>query len=200
MPLWLTNLVSNSTAGGIGCTTSNLVQIIGKLSSLDPKVKKVVLCHDAVQHVTRFPNEGHHFCGYRNIQMLMSYLNSTNPVCIERFGNSMPSILELQALIEKAWDRGINERGRIETGGISGTRKHIGTLEVCYASPLCPQSTFNLIPASARPRHCCVVSISAAEPISSKALFARRKLSNHFLTLWKRISPLTTLHLQNLRS
>ncbi len=33
-------------------------------------------------------------------------------------------------MIESAWDKGINDTGRIETGGIRGTRKYIGTPEV----------------------------------------------------------------------
>lgn len=41
-----------------------------------------------------------------------------------------PSVLELQDMIERAWDMGFNSHGRIATGGIRGTRKHIGTSEV----------------------------------------------------------------------
>lgn len=41
-----------------------------------------------------------------------------------------PSVLELQDMIERAWDMGFNSHGRIVTGGIRGTRKHIGTSEV----------------------------------------------------------------------
>lgn len=48
------------------------------------------------------------------------------------FGGKVPTILELQNYIEKAWDLGINVQGRIETGGIRGTRKYIGTPEVGY--------------------------------------------------------------------
>jgi hypothetical protein len=40
------------------------------------------------------------------------------------------SIPLLQIEIEKAWDAGFNEHGRILTGGVVGTRKHIGTSEV----------------------------------------------------------------------
>lgn len=40
------------------------------------------------------------------------------------------SVLELQDMIERAWDMGFNSHGRIATGGIRGTRKHIGTSEV----------------------------------------------------------------------
>lgn len=32
-------------------------------------------------------------------------------------------------MIEDAWDQGFNESGRVQTGGIRGTRKHIGTPE-----------------------------------------------------------------------
>lgn len=39
-------------------------------------------------------------------------------------------MLELQDMIERAWDMGFNSHGRIVTGGIRGTRKHIGTSEV----------------------------------------------------------------------
>ena len=45
------------------------------------------------------------------------------------FPQDLPSVFDLQNLIEDAWDRGINARGRIETGGIRLTRKYIGTPE-----------------------------------------------------------------------
>lgn len=32
-------------------------------------------------------------------------------------------------MIEEAWDQGFNESGRVQTGGIKSTRKHIGTPE-----------------------------------------------------------------------
>ena len=35
-------------------------------------------------------------------------------------------------MIERAWDMGFNVNGRIETGGICGTRKYIGTPEVSF--------------------------------------------------------------------
>lgn len=39
----------------------------------------------------------------------------------------LPNVLEIQDAIEKAWDNGICSYSRIETGGIRGTRKWIGT-------------------------------------------------------------------------
>ena len=47
----------------------------------------------------------------------------------QHFKNRMPTIFEIQAFIEAAWDQGINARGRIETGGVRDTRKFIGTPE-----------------------------------------------------------------------
>lgn len=71
------------------------------------------------------------FCGYRNIQTLVSYLIATRSPGSEHFGNRLPTVLEIQDLIEQAWDKGYNPRGRLETGGIKQTRKFIGTPEVC---------------------------------------------------------------------
>jgi hypothetical protein len=52
----------------------------------------------------------------------------------------LPTILQLQDIIERAWDMGYNTVGRTETGGIKGTRKYIGTCEVkslsCYLAVL----------------------------------------------------------------
>ena len=61
--------------------------------------------------------------------MLVSYIQGAGGVGCERFDKN-PSIRRLQELIEDAWDRGINEEARAETGGIIGTRKYIGTPEV----------------------------------------------------------------------
>jgi len=70
------------------------------------------------------------FCGYRNIQVLAAHIIATQTTGWEQFGDDIPSIFHIQELIETAWDRGYNARGRIETGGVRGTRKYIGTPEV----------------------------------------------------------------------
>ncbi|ATY66707.1 Peptidase ubiquitin fold modifier-specific peptidase 1 2 [Cordyceps militaris] len=70
------------------------------------------------------------FCGYRNIQMLISYLILATETGPRAFPNGVPDIFQLQDQIEDAWDNGHNSRGRNETGGIKGTRKFIGTQEV----------------------------------------------------------------------
>ena len=48
----------------------------------------------------------------------------------EAFDNSIPSIFQIQDLIEAAWAKGYGLSGMVETGGIRGTRKYIGTPEV----------------------------------------------------------------------
>lgn len=70
------------------------------------------------------------FCGYRNIQVLSSHIIGTHMTGWEQLGDEIPSIFQIQDLIETAWDLGYNARGRAETGGIKGTRKYIGTPEV----------------------------------------------------------------------
>ena len=62
--------------------------------------------------------------------MLISYLTRSGAPGSEHFKKPFPSIFGIQDLIEHAWDAGINAQGRIETGGVKGTRKWIGTPEV----------------------------------------------------------------------
>ncbi|EON96155.1 putative peptidase family c78 protein [Phaeoacremonium minimum UCRPA7] len=79
-------------------------------------------------HVSKLRREGG-FCGYRNIQMLSSFIVGTNFEGADHFNGNLPSIFDIQDFIEEAWDRGINSQGRVETGGVKGTRKYIGTPE-----------------------------------------------------------------------
>ena len=111
--------------------TTNLVTTLKKLSEADRSVRSGAghFCHPGVNHVGKLPCEGG-FCGYRNIQMLVSYIRG----CKEapghsRFSGKLPTIIQLQDMIENAWAHGYNSNGRLETGGIRGTRKHIGTSE-----------------------------------------------------------------------
>ena len=50
----------------------------------------------------------------------------------QSFNSKIPTIFQIQDYIETAWDQGINSQGRVETGGIKGTRKYIGTPEVTH--------------------------------------------------------------------
>lgn len=123
--------------------------VLGKLLNLDPSTKRAYLCDSRVQHVAKMSREGEDthlrsndvwtdgkstyigsFCGYRNLQMLISYVINARAPGAELFAETYPTIFQLQDLIENAWDHGHNSHGRSETGGIIGTRKFIGTPEV----------------------------------------------------------------------
>ncbi|KAI4723341.1 DUF1671-domain-containing protein [Aureobasidium sp. EXF-10727] len=106
-----------------------LVPVIARLCiASSTHIEKVHLCHPSVQYVHKGTNPGH-FCGYRNIQMLVSFIQGTKARDHERFGKSLPGVLQIQDLIENAWDHDPNNLGRQETGGIRNTRKWIGTPE-----------------------------------------------------------------------
>jgi hypothetical protein len=62
--------------------------------------------------------------------MMCSYIIGVESQGCDRFENKIPSIFDIQEYIEHAWDLGIKAEGRVETGGIRGTRKYIGTPEV----------------------------------------------------------------------
>ena len=145
MPSWLRkqleagakSLVANKI-GRDGCVvrietkaneTRGTISVLGTLCEQDSSSSRVYLCHPDVHHIVKMAREGG-FCGYRNIQMMISFIRNTKLNGYQYFRESIPSILELQDAIETAWDRGINDFGRIETGGIRGTRKFIGTSEV----------------------------------------------------------------------
>ncbi|KAL9093310.1 MAG: hypothetical protein Q9165_004051 [Trypethelium subeluteriae] len=135
-------------------TTENeipgLLPLLARLLASDPSVAIASLCHPSVQHISKLPREGG-FCGYRNAQMLISYLRGVRAPGWDAFGGGgggggnagrggrgekewedeqVPGVLELQEGIEAAWDRGLYALGREQTGGIRGTRKYIGTPEV----------------------------------------------------------------------
>lgn len=101
------------------------IPILAILLERDLRVSSAYLCHDGAKQVYKIRGEGDHFCGYRNIQM---QLRNMSPELLK--SNSTYPILEIQVLIEKAWESGFNSSGFVETGGIVDTRKHIGTSEV----------------------------------------------------------------------
>lgn len=107
----------------------HIIPVLAQLCEQDRTVAKAYLCHSDVRHVVKMSKEGG-FCGYRNIQMMLSYIQDTKSPGHQHFPEKLPSILQLQDAIECAWDKGINAVGRVETGGIKGTRKYIGTPEV----------------------------------------------------------------------
>ncbi|KAF4964114.1 hypothetical protein FSARC_7944 [Fusarium sarcochroum] len=124
MPSWLVELLQDKgQVMGIG-----VLGVLGQLLEQSSSTQCAYLCHPTVQHVSKLRREGG-FCGYRNIQMLTSHIISAEIPGSQHFGNTFPTIFEIQELIENAWDMGINAQGRAETGGVKGTRKYIGTPE-----------------------------------------------------------------------
>lgn len=129
---------------------SGVVPVLARLLNQDATVEQAFLCGPEVQHVSKLSKEGKWglflciiysilclhpeggFCGYRNIQMMASYIIGTKSQGSQKFQGNVPTIFQIQDNIEHAWDMGFNAQGRIETGGIRGTRKYIGTQDVSY--------------------------------------------------------------------
>ncbi|KAF6824530.1 peptidase family c78 [Colletotrichum plurivorum] len=124
MPSWLISLLHK----GGEVASDGVITVLEQLLHQSRSTEYSYLCHPAVQHISKLKKEGG-FCGYRNIQMMVSYINGAGANGKDKFGERLPSIFEIQECIERAWDMGINAQGRIETGGIKGTRKYIGTPE-----------------------------------------------------------------------
>ncbi|KAK4557085.1 hypothetical protein LTR86_006066 [Recurvomyces mirabilis] len=116
---------------------NSLLDVVPKLAQLlnhDRKVAVAYLCHQDGVQIHKLLDEGSHFCGYRNLQMICLALATNTFVSLKaesrRELSRKLTILDVQDSIEAAWDRGFNPHGRIQTGGIGGTRKHIGSSEV----------------------------------------------------------------------
>lgn len=109
--------------------TPHLIPVLARLSVLDKQISRAYYCEPSVTHVAKLSREGG-FCGYRNTQMLISYIRDAGAPGHEHFSRKrLPTIFEIQDMVESAWDHGFNSAGRQETGGIRGTRKYIGTPE-----------------------------------------------------------------------
>lgn len=87
-----------------------------------------------VQHSSCVPGQDMGWgCGWRNIQMMCSYLLHRDECAAEAlcFGlGRIPSIGELQDYLEMAWDAGFDVEGARQLGNrVKGTAKWIGTTE-----------------------------------------------------------------------
>ncbi|KAM5342750.1 hypothetical protein ACJ41O_013716 [Fusarium nematophilum] len=111
MPSWLVDLLGNE--GQV--LNDGIMPVLRQLLEQSPSTQVAYLCHPQVQHVSKLRREGG-FCGYRNIQMLVSHIIGAKTTGSQQFGDTFPSIFQLQDLIENAWDMGINSQGRVETG------------------------------------------------------------------------------------
>jgi hypothetical protein len=109
--------------------TNGVLPILRQLIDLDPAVYKAYLCHPSVTQIGKRSWESG-FCGFHNTQMIVSYIQNSKHPAHTLFPGYIPGILEIQEWIENAWSEGINEHAKSEFGGLRGTRKWIGTLEV----------------------------------------------------------------------
>lgn len=109
--------------------SNDVHHVIPRLSHLmrQKHIQSGYVCSAQATLVHRLAREGNDFCGYRNLQMLCLALGLAG---FHDHLRDRCSILDLQAMIEDAWKAGHNAHGLTETGGIRGTRKHIGTQEV----------------------------------------------------------------------
>lgn len=125
MPEWLIKMLKrDGQVVGV-----DIIPVLHQMLQQAPSTEYAYLCHPTVQHVSKLRLEGG-FCGYRNIQMMSSYIMGTGFTGTHNnFNGKLPSVFDIQEFIEAAWDRGINQQGRVETGGVRGTRKYIGTPE-----------------------------------------------------------------------
>ncbi|KAJ4418375.1 hypothetical protein N0V85_001460 [Neurospora sp. IMI 360204] len=124
MPDWLVKHLEK----GLYVKAEGIIPVLAQLFEQCSSTRHALLCHPSTNHVSKLKREGG-FCGYRNIQMLSSYIISTEYPGYQHFSGEIPTIFDIQEMIETAWDHGINPQGRVETGGIRGTRKYIGTPE-----------------------------------------------------------------------
>lgn len=124
MPEWLVQMLKRD--GQV--VGYDVVPVLKQLLEQCPTTEYAYLCHPCVQHVSKLRREGG-FCGYRNIQTVSSFIFGSDFEGAHHFGGKIPSIFDIQEYIESAWDQGINKQGRVETGGVRGTRKYIGTPE-----------------------------------------------------------------------
>lgn len=113
MPTRVADIVSTEDTSN---KLSGTIEALTRVLKNDGRIQVAHLVNSSAVHVWKRQGEGDHFCGYRTIQMLVDEMQNK-------------PIPEIQQAIEKAWDMGHNTHGRVETGGINGTRKHIGASE-----------------------------------------------------------------------
>ncbi|KAI0379966.1 DUF1671-domain-containing protein [Hypomontagnella monticulosa] len=124
MPNWLISLLKRK----VKVDQRGVIPVLEKLLQQSDTTSYAYLCHPAARHISKLKREGS-FCGYRNIQMLIAYIIDTRSPGCTAFADDVPSIFQIQDLIESAWDQGIHTVGRAELGNIKKTRKYIGTAE-----------------------------------------------------------------------
>ena len=117
MPDRLYRLLEDEEKHHLESAPPAISDILYKLLEQDQHLETAFLCHSAVRYIgkirVRGKDEENSFCGYHNIQMLISYVHAVNLLNGEVFKGGMASIWEIQDLVDRAWDRGFNAAGRV---------------------------------------------------------------------------------------
>eukprot|EP00051_Salpingoeca_urceolata_P008934 m.110082 g.110082 ORF g.110082 m.110082 type:complete len:552 (-) comp16017_c0_seq2:135-1790(-) len=98
------------------------------------RVRCTFLLTSRVTHFQQNRSDGGFACGYRNLQIVCSHLmNDPAMAAVLFYGcKFVPTLPCLQALLERAWKQGFDPIGAAQLGNrVVGTRKWIGTTEVC---------------------------------------------------------------------
>ncbi|KAI1391148.1 peptidase family C78-domain-containing protein [Hypoxylon trugodes] len=106
-----------------------IIPILARTFAACPSTVYVYLCHPGTDHYQMgAPGP---YCGYRNIQMLISHIINGQCPGHEFFGNDPPDVFEIQNMIELAWDQGHNNEVALMEfpNGIRDTNLWIGTAE-----------------------------------------------------------------------
>nr|POE56777.1 zinc finger with ufm1-specific peptidase domain protein [Quercus suber] len=106
--------------------TPGLIPVLADLCARESDTIATYLCDPSTRHIRKIQCDGN-FCGYWNIQVLLTYLRRHHPGL--RGLSELPNVLQIQDAIEQAWGNDICVYGQVETGGIRGSRKWIGTHE-----------------------------------------------------------------------
>ncbi|KAK5745775.1 hypothetical protein LTR17_001277 [Elasticomyces elasticus] len=130
-------LIASRTAARLAAeddsnTLSGVVPKLAHLLEHTRDLEVAYLCDQSAVQVSKLWATEGQWCGYRNIQMLCLALQSMLPPSAplrQELKGGKPTVPELQAMIESAWDQGINVHGRTQLDGIIGTTKYIGTSE-----------------------------------------------------------------------
>jgi hypothetical protein len=93
---------------------------------------KIYICKDVNHYFTSLGDAGWG-CGYRNFQMICSYLLENSYFTKQLFGgiDSICTVPEIQTWMEKCWSAGFDREGRkIFNGKLTNTKGMLGTTDV----------------------------------------------------------------------
>jgi len=113
--------------------TTGLLKILRNHYNYNARfIKSFNLC-SSVDFIGTTFNDKTYGCGYRNFQMLLSYLYTIPLIRTVLFDGSgtIPNILTIQEALEYSWKCGFDPTGYAQMGyTVKGTKKWIGTAEV----------------------------------------------------------------------